>query len=105
MEQDRQVIVNKTRTSKVGAISKAQKAQNIIIEKTNINSVAKYQLSKKLKGDPSEEKFFFKVSQCRKTERGDPLRFFNIHSVAKHQKIEGEKFLFSEKILTMPKKN
>ena len=27
-----------------------------------------------------------KVSQCRKTERGDPLRFFNIHSVAKHQK-------------------
>ena len=104
MEQDRQVIVNKTRTSKVGAISKAQKAQNIIIEKTNINSVAKYQLSKKLKGDPSEEKFFLKVSQCRKTERGDPLRFFNIHSVAKHQKIEGEKFLFSEKILTMPKK-
>ena len=30
-----------------------------------------------------------KVSQCRKTERGDPLRFFNIHSVAKHQKIAG----------------
>ena len=27
-----------------------------------------------------------KVSQCRKTERGDPLRFFNIHSVAKHEK-------------------
>ena len=25
----------------------------------------------------------------KKTERGDPLRFFNIHSVAKHQKIEG----------------
>ena len=33
------------------------------------------------------------VSQCRKTERGDPLRFFNIHSVAKHEKIE-EKFYF-----------
>ena len=33
------------------------------------------------------------VSQCRKTERGDPLRFFNIHSVAKHEKIE-EKFFF-----------
>ena len=30
-----------------------------------------------------------KVSQCRKTERGDPLRFFNIHSVAKHQKNAG----------------
>ena len=33
------------------------------------------------------------VSQCRKTERGDPLRFFNIHSVAKHEKIE-ENFFF-----------
>ena len=40
-----------------------------------------------------------KVSQCRKTERGDPLRFFNIHSVAKHEKIEGNKnFHFREKI-------
>ena len=78
---------NKTRMSKVGAISKAQKAQNIIFEKTNIHSVAKYQISKKLKGDPLEEKIqkSLKVSQCRKTER-DPLRFFNIHSVAKHEK-------------------
>ena len=32
------------------------------------------------------------VSQCRKTERGDPLRFFNIHSVAKHEKIEEKNF-------------
>ena len=39
-----------------------------------------------------------KVSQCRKTERGDPLRFFNIHSVAKHEKIEENKnFIFVEK--------
>ena len=45
------------------------------------------------------------VSQCRKTERGDPLRFFNIHSVAKHEKIEEKNFfLFSGKNLTMPKK-
>ena len=44
-----------------------------------------------------------KVSQCRKTERGDLLRFFNIHSVAKHEKIEN-KFSFSGKNLTMPKK-
>ena len=28
----------------------------------------------------------------KKTERGDPLRFFNIHSVAKHEKIEEKKF-------------
>ena len=40
-----------------------------------------------------------KVSQCRKTERGDPLWFFNIHSVAKHEKIEENKnFHFREKI-------
>ena len=53
-----------------------------------------------LKGGPFGKKQIFekKVSQCRKTERGDPLGFFNIHSVAKHEKIEGEKFLFSEKI-------
>ena len=52
-----------------------------------------------LKG-PFGEKTNFrkKVSQCRKTERGDPLGFFNIHSVAKHQKIEGVKsFIFGKK--------
>ena len=39
-----------------------------------------------------------KVSQCRKIERVDPLRFFNIHSVAKHEKIEENKnFHFREK--------
>ena len=27
-----------------------------------------------------------------KTERGDPLGFFNIHSVAKHQKMQGGPF-------------
>ena len=32
------------------------------------------------------------------------MGFFNIHSVAKHQKNEGGKFLFSEKNLTVPKK-
>ena len=50
-----------------------------------------------------------KVSQCRKTERGDPLGFFNIHSVAKHQKIAGGpfvgKFFFRKKSLAVPKKN
>ena len=61
-------------------------------------------ISKKLKGGPFGEKFFLenKVSQCRKTERRDTLGFFNIHSVAKHQKIEGGKFLFSEKNLAVP---
>ena len=45
-----------------------------------------------------------KVSQCRKTERGDPLRFFNIHSVAKHKKIENKNFHFREKISQCRKK-
>ena len=46
-----------------------------------------------------------KVSQCRKTERGDPLRFFNIHSVAKHEKIEENKnFYFRNKISQCRKK-
>ena len=46
-----------------------------------------------------------RVSQCRKTERGDPLRFFNIHSVAKHEKIEENKnFYFREKISQCRKK-
>ena len=45
----------------------------------------------------------------KKTERGgDPLGFFNIHSVAKHQKnAEGTlwgKFFFRKKSLAVPKK-
>ena len=39
----------------------------------------------------------------KKTEREDLLGVFNIHFVARHQKIEGGKFLFSEKI-SVPKK-
>ena len=43
----------------------------------------------------------------KKTERGDPLRLFNIHSVAEHQKIEGGTFwgIFFEFFFTMPKKS
>ena len=33
-----------------------------------------------------KKQIFEKVSQCRKTERGDPLGFSNIHSDAKQQK-------------------
>ena len=39
----------------------------------------------------------------KKTEKEDPLGVFNIHLVAKHQKVVGEKFFFSEKFLTVPK--
>ena len=45
-----------------------------------------------------------KVSQCQKTERGVPLRFFNIHSVAKHEKIEENNFYFWKKNLSAEKK-
>ena len=45
----------------------------------------------------------------KKTERGDPLGFFNIHSVAKHQKIAGGtlwgKFFFSKKKSRSAEKN
>ena len=45
----------------------------------------------------------------KKTEGGDPLGFFNIHSVAKHQKNAGGtlwgKGFFSKKSLAVPKKN
>ena len=45
----------------------------------------------------------------KKTERGDPLGFFNIHSVAKHQKNAGgpfgKKIFFRKKSLAVPKKN
>ena len=45
----------------------------------------------------------------KKTERGDLLGFFNIHSVAKHQKNAGGtlwgKYFFRKKSLVVPKKN
>ena len=43
----------------------------------------------------------------KKTERGDPLGFFNIHSVAKYQKMQGGPFgekIFRKKSLAVPKK-
>ena len=54
--------------------------------------------------------FFLKKSLTmpKKTERVDPLGFFNIHSVAKLQKIEGGPFRgenFLKKSRTMPKKS
>ena len=56
-------------------------------------------------GPASASPWRAKVSQCRKTERGDPLWFFNIHSVAKHEKIEENKnFHFREKISQCRKK-
>ena len=50
--------------------------------------------------------FSGKISQCRKTERGDPLGFFNIHSVAKHQKMQGNPLgkKIPKKCLAVPKK-
>ena len=61
--------LNKTGTSKVGALSKAQKAQNFFLKKEDI----------------------FSFGKCRtvpKNVKGDPLVFINIHSVAKYQKLE-----------------
>ena len=54
------------------------------------------------------KKIFEKKSHnAEKTERGDPLGFFNICSVGKLQKIEGGtlwgKFFFRKESLTEPK--
>ena len=38
---------------------------------------------------PVYKKILKKVSMPKKTERGDPLGFFNIHFVGKYQKMEG----------------
>ena len=62
---------NKTGTSKVGAISKAQKAQKTV--KKNLKFLNIF--------------FFQKMSHsAEKCKRGDPLGFINIYSVAKYQK-------------------
>ena len=60
-------------------------------------------------GDPFiKTKLERKVSQCRKkTERGDLLGFFNIHSVGKYQKIVGGPFggkLFVRKKVSQSRK-
>ena len=56
------------------------------------------------------EKFFLKKKShnAKKTKREDPLGFFNIHSVAKLQKIERGPFreeFFFEKSRTVPKQS
>ena len=52
------------------------------------------------------KKFEKKSHNAEKTERWDPLGFFNIHFVGKYQKIEGgtRRWIFFEKSLTEPKK-
>ena len=83
--------INKTGTSKVGARSKAQKAQKTFFEKKN------------------EFFFFQKMSHgAEKCKRGDPLGFINIYSVAKYQKTQKGTLLKHQKNFeesrTMPKK-
>ena len=61
-------------------------------------------ISKKVKRTLWRKTFRKKVSKSRKIEKGDPLGFFNNHSVAKHREIEWGKHLFSEKNLGAEKK-
>ena len=67
-----QQVFNKTGTSKVGAISKAQNAQKTFFKKKLDIFV------------------FFSFRKCRivpkNVKGGDPLGFINIYSVAKYQK-------------------
>ena len=87
------VCRNKTRTSKVGAISKAQKAQKNFFGKKLV---------------VFEKKIQKKLHSAEKCRRGGPLGFINIHSVAKYEKTRGgDPFetlkIFSKKSLTEPK--
>ena len=70
--------MNQTGASKVGAISKAQKAQKTFFER-NLKFL---------------NFFFLKMSHsAEKCKRGDPLGFINIYSVAKYQKTrKGDSF-------------
>ena len=52
-------------------------------------------ISKKLKGDPLVKIFLKKSHNAKKTERGDPLGFSNIHSDENSKKMKGG--LFREK--------
>ena len=55
-------------------------------------------ISKKLKGGHfGEKKIVKKVSQCRKTERGDPLGVFQHPFCRKTKKLKGENFYFLKK--------
>ena len=48
-------------------------------------------MPKKIEGDPLEIFFPEKsLTMPKKTERRNPLGFSNIHSVAKHQKMQGD---------------
>ena len=94
------IQVNKTRTSKVGAISKAQKAQNIFFEKKLVI------FEKNLK---FSENFF--LGKCRtvpkKIKRGEPLASDGfVDYVKKVQNERGDPLetkKFSERSRTVPK--
>ena len=68
-------------------------------------------LSQNMKKMKKTKIFIFgkKSYNAEKTERGDPLGFFNIHSVAKHQKnCRGDplgKIFLSKNSFAVPKKN
>ena len=89
------VLKNKPGTAKVGAISEAQNLKGGPFGLCETPAGCK-KILKKLKGGPFGDmkkfpkNFFNEIfEQCHSAEkckRGDPLRFFDIHCVAKHQK-------------------
>ena len=99
---------NKPRTAKVGAISKAQNLKGGPFGLCETPAGCK-KFEKKLKGDPLgtwknfPKKFFNEIfEQCHSAEkckRGDPLRFFDIHCVAKYRnKWRGDPLVQSKKL-------
>ena len=68
--------------------SKTTSKCQVLFYSTRKSKFFEKKISKKLHTQKKWTEWRAKVSQCRKTEREDLLRFFNIHSVAKHEKIE-----------------
>ena len=86
----RRLMVNKPRTAKVGAISKAQKCKRGDPSGfVKLQLVAKHR--KKLKGGPfgdfknSKNEIFEQCHSAEKCKRRDLSGFFDIHCVAKYR--------------------
>ena len=86
--------MNKPGTAKVGAISKAQNLKGgpfgLFETPAGCKKFLKNEGGTLWRHEKISEKFFYEIfEQChsaKKCKRGDPLRFFDIHCVAKHQK-------------------
>ena len=93
-----------TQTTELARAPRAVKGGTLLNFLTSI--VAKQEDCCKNEGGPFWEFFWKKFQNAEKNGKGDPLEFFNILSVAKHQKMKKDLWgkISRKKSLTMPKK-